>query len=219
MKVPVLGDQGFVRYVDHMGSDLTVVNAARVSFKKSKEDMDQKDKNLISYLAKHRHWTPFAHPQVTLHIKAPVFVARQMFKHKVGATENEVSRRYVNEEPEFYIPEIWRQKPDGSIKQGSINENVANHRRVEELYKKAIQICNGAYEYSIIHGVAPELARAVLPQSMFTEWYWTVSLATAARIFRQRGEETAQMESQEYAWAIDRIVEPLFPVSWEALVT
>lgn len=213
-----LDGQGFVRLVDYMGSDLTVVNAARVSFKKNKDSLDEKDVKLIKYLATHKHWTPFAHPQVTLHVKAPVFVARQLFKHKVGTTENEVSRRYVDDKPEFYTPSLWRKRPDDSIKQGSSNDEVENPESVDDFYKKAIDLCQQAYEYSIMSGVAPEIARGILPQSMMTEWYWTVSLATAARIFNQRADSHAQAESQEYAWAIDTLLAPLFPFSWEALV-
>ena len=215
--IDTLDGQGFVRLVDYMGDDLTVVNAARVSFKKMKSELDEKDVKLISYLAKHKHWTPFAHPQLTFHVKAPIFVARQLFKHKVGTTENEVSRRYVDDAPEFYVPSLWRERPNASIKQGSSDKSIENWESGEEFYVKAVEMCEQAYEYSIMNGLAPEIARGILPQSMMTEWYWTVSLATAARIFNQRSDIHAQSESQEYAWAIDALVAPLFPFSWEAL--
>lgn len=215
--IDTLDGQGFVRLVDHMGDDLTVVNSARVSFSKMKEEIDDKDIKLIHYLAKHKHWTPFAHPQITYHIKAPIFVARQLFKHKIGTVENEVSRRYVDEKPEFYTPSLWRKRPDKSIKQGSKDESISNWKSVEDYYKKAQELASTCYEYSIMNGVAPELARAILPQSMMTEWYWTVSLATAARIFHQRADPHAQSESQEYAWGIDALTAPLFPHAWDAL--
>jgi thymidylate synthase (FAD) len=215
--IDTLDGQGFVRLVDYMGDDLTVVNAARVSFRKMKSEIDEKDIKLIHYLAKHKHWTPFAHPQITYHIKAPIFVARQLFKHKIGTVENEVSRRYVDESPEFYTPTLWRSRPDKSIKQGSSDESIPNWKSVEDYYKKAQDLAANCYEYSIMNGVAPELARAILPQSMMTEWYWTVSLSTAARIYHQRSDPHSQAESQEYAWALDSITAPLYPHAWDAL--
>jgi len=212
-----LDGQGFVRLVDSMGDDLTVVNAARVSFRKQSNELDEKDVKLINYLAKHKHWTPFAHPMVTFHVKAPIFVARQLFKHKVGTTENEVSRRYVDDKPEFYNPTLWRKRPDKSVKQGSQMANIDNWESVEDFYQKSQELAAQCYEYSIMNGLAPELARACLPQSMMTEWWWTVSLATAARVFNQRSDAHAQAEVQDYAWAIDDLMTPVFPFAWEAL--
>lgn len=211
-------DKGFVSYVDHMGSDLTVVNSARVSFNKKKSVLDSSDEKLILYLAKHKHWTPFAHPQIQLHIKAPIFVRTQLFKSKVGFTENEISRRYVKEPPEFYIPSEWRSVPQGSLKQGSGPPlDVDSSRKATPKYITSCTEAIDTYMDLLELGVAPEMARGVLPQSAYTEWYWTGSLAGFARVCNQRLDSNAQMETQEYAKAIGKIMTKLFPVSWEAL--
>ena len=225
-------DNGFVQYVDHMGDDLTVANAARVSFNKmsdwegeqhwtgavSGKKLSDRDKKLINYLAKHKHWTPFAHPQITLRIKAPIFIRTQLFKHKVGFTENEVSRRYVSDSPVVYRPR-WRGKPTGGAKQGSedfmpIDDdyNTAN-RHYEMCVRDALQ----TYEELLKRGVAPEQARSVLPQGTYTEWWWTGSLSSYSRVYRQRSDPHAQWEVQQYADAIGKIIEPLFPESWAVL--
>lgn len=222
-------------YVDHMGSDLTVVNAARVSFAKlsewdykyvacdgcgdggyEEEVLSDKDAKLIRYLAKHRHWTPFAHPQITLHMKAPIFIRTQCFKHKVGFTENEVSRRYVDEEPTFYDPAIWRGRADNK-KQGSSDDAAQDQGSLKWLYSNLIDEATRVYEGMLRIGVAPEQARMVLPQSMYTEWYWTGSLAAYARFVAQRTDPHAQLEIQTLAHQVSEIIEPLFPVSWAAL--
>ena len=233
-------DKGHVDYVDHMGSDLTVCNAARVSFNKESEwglDFDaierlkscpynkddvrilkEKDEKLIRYLAKHNHWTPFAHPQITVRVKAPVSIRTQFFKHKQGFVENEISRRYVSYEPEFYIPR-WRSKPTDGAKQGSEDFVVEETRTnlydaiCRESYEKALHVYNTLIE----NGIAPEQARFVLPQGMYTEWYWTGSLAAFARFYKQRKDDHAQWEIREYASAIGKIIEPFFPVSWKCL--
>jgi thymidylate synthase (FAD) len=224
-------DHGFVHLVDYMGSDLTVVNAARVSFNKESDwDSDpnwtgsqqkilsEKDKKLISYLAKHKHWTPFAHPQITLRIKAPIFIRTQLFKHKVGFVENEVSRRYVSDTPEIYCPQ-WRSKPTNGAKQGSedfvqSSESVNSYNNSwSNIAKNAIE----TYERLIADGVAPEQARSVLPQGTYTEWWWTGSLSAYARVYAQRIDPHAQWEVRQYAQAIYDIVQPLYPVSWGAL--
>jgi thymidylate synthase (FAD) len=214
-----------------MGNDLMVVNAARVSFNKESDwdiepdwnmvrerKLSKKDEKLISYLAKHKHWTPFAHPQITLRIKAPIFIRTQLFKHKVGFVENEVSRRYVSESPVVYSPR-WRGKPTGGAKQGSedfmpINEqyNTAN-RHYEFTIKDAVE----TYQQLIDLGVAPEQARSVLPQGTYTEWWWTGSLSAFARVYHQRSDVHAQWEVSQYADAIAKIIQPLFPVSWKTL--
>jgi thymidylate synthase (FAD) len=202
-------------YVDHMGSDLTVVNAARVSFAKQHDAFAPlADTKLIAFLARNNHWTPFAHPQVTLHMKAPVFVRTQCFKHKVGFTENEVSRRYIDFEPEIYTPGEWRKRAENK-KQGSSNEIVMN-----EAVAGFWLHCEHAvayYRVLIDNGVCPEQARMVLPQAMYTEWYWTGSLAAWARFVKQRTHEGAQQETAELAKQCAEIIAPLFPVSWEAL--
>lgn len=224
-KINVL-DKGHVEYVDHMGSDLTVVNAARVSFAKTSEwettedgarVLSQKDQRLIKYLANHNHWTPFAHPQVTLRIKAPIFVRTQLFKHKVGFTENEISRRYVTNEPEFYTPD-WRAAPTDGAKQGSsdfITDVYVND--LDRMYTRNALECVDIYKELLKEGVAPEQARAILPQGTYTEWWWTGSLSAYARVFKQRIDAHAQWEVQRYAEAIGKILEPLFPHSWAVL--
>ena len=232
-------DKGHVHLVDHMGSDLTVCNAARVSFNKEtdwcideevverlnksgskyhKEDVQklgEGDKKLIKYLATHHHWTPFAHPQITLRIKAPISIRTQMFKHKQGFVENEISRRYVSFEPEFYFPE-WRGKPTNGAKQGS-EHFIKIHKDIDNQYNSAVRVALYTYEQLLEEGVAPEQARFVLPQGMYTEWYWTGSLAAYARFYKQRIDEHAQYEVREYAKAIGSLISPLFRFSWEYL--
>lgn len=226
-KINVL-DYGHVEYMGHMGDDLTVVNVARVSFNKESEweefDADgngilsERDEKLIRYLAKHKHWTPFAHPQISLRIKAPIFIRTQLFKHKVGFVENEVSRRYVSDPPTVYYPR-WRGKPTNGAKQGSedfmpIDEeyNTVN-RHYEFTVKEALQ----TYDELLKRGVAPEQARSVLPQGTYTEWWWTGSLSAFARVYHQRIDSHAQWEVRQYAEAIAKIIQPLFPVSWKTL--
>ena len=211
-----------------MGSDLSVVNAARVSFSKNsnfvwkekqgtstmfEEVLSDKDKKLINYLAKHNHWSPFGHASVQLHIKAPVFVARQLVKHQIGLVWNEVSRRYVDDEPEFYIPKVWRKKPEGSIKQGSSEETV------EYDIAGTIEYTKQTYKNLLKEGIAPEMARMVLPQNMYTEWYWSGTLYAFARVCELRCKDDSQRETRDIAWMIDELVKEKFPVSWEALRT
>lgn len=205
-------------YVSHMGSDATVVNSARVSFDKeaSNYTQEQNDK-LIVYLAKHQHTTPFTHPQITIRETVPIFVARQRFKHVVGFTYNEVSRRYVDDTPEFFIPEVWRERPDGSIKQGS-GEAHPDSFEIGIAYRSVMETTRALYETMIKEGVAPEQARMVLPQSMFTSYYVTGSLAAWARAFKQRIDPHAQLEIQGLAKQWDEIINPLYPVAWKALI-
>jgi len=223
-KVNVL-DNGFVRLIEVMGSDLTVVNAARVSFHKESswdgdisKALNDKDKKLISYLAKHKHWTPFAHPQIMLHIKAPISIRTQLFKHKVGFVENEISRRYVTEEPEIYIPK-WRTKPTNGAKQGSEDflTNEDTLAAAEAMYFEVASDALKTYQWLIGAGIAPEQARFALPQGTYTEWYWTGSLAAYARVFKQRIDPHAQWEVREYATAMGSLIQPYFPVCWEEL--
>ena len=221
-KIKVL-DHGHVEYVEHMGSDLTVVNAARVSFNKESEWSDEedtladKDIKLISYLAKHQHWTPFAHPQITLRVKAPIFIRTQLFKHKVGMVENEMSRRYVTDTPEFYTP-TWRNAPINGAKQGSYEfVDPVLSMELDHMNERIIESALQTYKYLLENGVAPEQARAILPQSTYTEWWWTGSLSAYARIFKQRSDAHSQWEVQQYASAIGEIIEPLFTNSWNVL--
>ncbi len=204
-----------VELVDYMGTDATVANAARVSFNKHKDTFDKGDEKLISYLADHHHWTPFAHPQITVRMAAPVSIRTQCFKHKVGFTENEISRRYVSDEPSFFIP-VWRGKPTNGAKQGS-SDVLTSTMVVNAVYGKAIDACTFAYESLLEEGVAPEQARLILPQGMITEWYWTGSLSAFARFYKQRTHEGAQKEIADLAEMVQEIIEPLYPVSWKAL--
>lgn len=195
-----------------------VVNAARVSFKKQSPTLEEKDIKLINYLAKHKHWTPFAHPQICLHIKAPFPIRTQFFKHKIGFVENEVSRRYVDDEPEYFYPR-WSHRPEGSMKQGAGNHVDTDLQNKSYLiYSQAIDMCNSAYQNLLSNGIAPEQARMVLPLGTYTEWYWTGSLAAYARFYIQRSDPHAQAEIREYAEEIGSIINGLYPVSWQALI-
>jgi thymidylate synthase (FAD) len=205
-----------------MGTDALVVDAARVSFSKEASNYteDQNDR-LINYLARHNHFTPFTHPTICIREKVPIFVARQRFKHVVGFTYNEVSRRYVDDAPEFHVPDVWRSRPDGSVKQGSgteVIEKLENGAVVTKAYKVLMDYCLDIYTKMIESGVAPEQARMVLPQSMFTEYYCTGSLAAWARAYKLRSDSHAQSEIRDLAAEWDTIIRPLFPVSWAALV-
>ena len=220
-------------YVDHMGSDLTVVNSARVSFNKESKPQANglvsiPDEKLIRYLAKHNHFTPFTHPVITLRETVPIFVARQRFKHVIGFTYNEVSRRYVDDTPEFYVPDEWRSRPEGSLKQGSgtstVPELVADDfpgggysMPTTEVYQTYLSLGAKLYQRMLDAGIAPEQARMVLPQSMLTSYYVTGSLAAWARAFKLRIDPHAQLEIQTLAQQWETIIEPLFPVSWDAL--
>ena len=200
-----------VELIDHMGSDLSVVNAARVSFAKAHEEFDEKtDPQLINYLAKHNHWSPFGHASIQFHIKAPVFVARQLVKHQVGLVWNEVSRRYVDSEVEFYEPLAWRLAAKNK-KQGSSEETTEYSPAPAYLFAKQ------CYENMLKLGIAPEMARMILPQSMMTEWYWSGTLYAFARVCNLRCKPDAQKETQDIAWKIDEHAKKLFPVSWRAI--
>ncbi len=227
-----------VDLIDCMGSDLTITNSARVSFnkesvweidtEKDEDVLSDKDARLIKYLAQHNHWSPFAHTCIQLRVKAPIFVARQLVKHQIGLVWNEVSRRYVDSEPEFYFPKVWRGRPEGSIKQGSagVVERVRFHDNsgngveysVDGTVRRFIAQSLSMYQDLIDGGVAPELARIVLPVNVMTEWYWTGSLMAFCRVCRERLAPGAQAETREVAEMIAEIVAPLFPVGWAALM-
>jgi thymidylate synthase (FAD) len=213
-----------VTYKGSMGNDLTVVNAARVSFGKEsewdyeesdaysfKQHMKARDKKLIQYLAKHKHISPFGHCFASFHIKAPLFVARQLVKHKF-LRWNEISRRYVDSEPEFYKPSEWRGR-SADKKQGSEGIITISDCIIEDIYKDIFI----RYRLLLDLGVCPEQARMVLPQSMMTEWYWSGSLDAFADMCNLRCKPDTQAETAEVAWEIDRIMIDLFPVSWRAL--
>ena len=205
-----------VEHIDHMGNDDSVVNAARVSFAKQ-ADQYTEDQNarLIKYLARHNHWTPFAHAFVTLRFKAPIAIHAQCVKHQVVFAMNTVSRRYVSDKPELFIPE-FRLAPEGSVKQGSGEVHPDNaHWQVnyEDLMNKAVDL----YLMMIDGDVAPEQARFVLPQGVMTEWVWSGSLQAWARFYTQRIDPHAQQEIQFLAQEVDKIVGALYPVAWDAL--
>lgn len=232
-------------HIDHMGSDLSVVNAARVSFgKKSKWDMEcqtcgsgpfscdcdlvwngvefmppicvyknklkDSDSKLIKYLAKHKHYSPFGHCFASFHIKAPIFVARQLVKHEY-LRMNEISRRYVDSEPEFYVPDVWRGRATDK-KQGS--EGVVQNVNDDQYTVYSLDLYDGLLQ----QGVAPEMARMVLPQSMYTEWYWSGSMDAFANMCNLRLKEDTQYETRLVAQQIDKVMQELYPVSWSALV-
>ena len=198
-------------YMDHMGSDLSVVNAARVSFGKKSEAFLEGDARLIKYLASHGHISPFGHCFASFHVKAPVFVARQLVKHKF-LRWNEISRRYVDDDPQFYTPDVWRGKAE-NVKQGS--EGVV-HTDAEPAFVNHTAL--RTYKEMLKEGVAPEMARMILPQNTMTEWIWSGSLDAFADMARLRCATDTQAESQQVAWDIYFCMEELFPVSWLALM-
>lgn len=203
-----------VELVGHYGDDLSVVNAARVSFHKISEEMTSGDEKLINYLAKNKHFSPFNHSFLSFRVKAPIFVARQLVKHKFMPW-NEVSRRYVDDEPEFYIPDI-RVRAE-SVKQGSGGihpDELEYAAHIEDMYMEALHL----YNRLLKNNVAPEIARAVLPQSMMTEWIWSGTLGAFGDMLKLRMDPHAQAESQIVAYKIYNIILQHFPVSIDALI-
>lgn len=213
--------------IDSMGTDLTVVNAARVSFNKKSDFMEVwgqggtgtcelqlsgKDVKLIKYLATHNHTSPFRHCFATIHVKAPIFVARQCCKHQVGMSWNEVSRRYVDEEPELYWPAVWRARSEDK-KQGSSDVQMLTPKDLIDYCEDLV----GYYCSLIDIGVAPEQARMILPQNTYTEWYWSGSLQAWAHVCNLRCAPDTQQETREVANQIDSICADLWPVSWKEL--
>jgi thymidylate synthase (FAD) len=212
-----------VTYIDHMGSDLSVVNSARVSFGKKSKSLGEvgigdepimvpvlhdNDVRLIRYLAKHKHKSPFNHAFTTFHVKAPIFVARQLVKHEYMPW-NEISRRYVDDEPEFYVPTVWRGR-SADKKQGSEGEvkyegPLGNYNQLD-IYKELLRV-----------GIAPEQARMVLPQSTMTEWYWSGSLFAFAKMCGLRLKDDTQYETRLVAQEIEDYMMDIYPNSWEAL--
>ena len=212
-------------YVDHMGSDLSVVNAARVSFGKKSESLGtsgvegghmtpilhDQDKRLIKYLAKHKHMSPFGHAFASFHVKAPIFVARQLVKHKF-LRWNEISRRYVDDDPEFYMPDQWRGRADDK-KQGSGIALADQDIHIGTTQRIVFML----YESMLKKGVCPEQARMVLPQNTMTEWYWSGSLDAFSDMCNLRCKEDTQFETSQAAQCISQAMSNLFPLSWEAL--
>jgi len=218
-----------VTYVNHMGNDMTVVNAARVSFAKESTWDDynseteqyvlkDKDRKLVHYLAEHKHTSPFGHCFASFHIKAPIFVARQLVKHKF-LRWNEISRRYVDSEPEFYEPDEWRGKADDK-KQGSSDKKITHVGSLTVPIRSGAHNgrCIELYRDMIFAGIAPEQARMILPQSTMTEWYWSGSLDAFADMCKLRCANDTQAETQEVAWGISFKMEELFPASWQELM-
>lgn len=209
-------DHGSIELLDTFGSDLTVVNAARVSFNKTSTEITEKDEKLIKFLAEHNHVTPFFHPQAQFRIKMPIFVAREWFRHQIGFARNEVSRRYVDEKPVCYLPGIVRAR-DAKLKQGSKAEGVGDNTMAREIIKDINERACESYEDLLALGVAPELARTVLPQGMYTEFIETGSLSAFARLCKLRLDPTAQWEIRQYAEVVRTLLMDKFPVSWAAL--
>lgn len=225
-------DNGYVRLVDVLGSDLTVVNAARVSYQKESKELNEKDERLIRFLAREGHTSPFRHAMLQFEIYAPLMVARQWWKYVIGSSHmeaagdtmnawNESSRRYVTEEPVFYIPkkDEWRSMPE-NVKQGS--GDVLDSSLGEKLTKELSEyILSGVekYEKAMENGVCAEEARLFLPSyGMYVRWYWTASLQSVCHFIKQRSEEHAQLEIREYAKAVHKLTKEKFPVSGEVLV-
>lgn len=222
-----------VELLDYMGDDLDVVNAAKVSFSKEsewdfetdyesgvpvevREVLAEKDKKLINYLAKHGHWTPFAHTAFKFRVAAPVPIRTQCFKHKIGMVENEESRRYISTTPEIFIPEFFRNKPEGSIKQGSAGQHPDNALLISE-YKRCTQNSVDLYESMLKRGVCPEQARFILPQGAIVNWIWTGNLVSFANFYLKRTDPTAQKEVKVVAELAGKEIANIFPVSWKAL--
>ena len=206
-----------VSRMDSMGSDLTVANAARVSFAKHKEELDVSDEKLIKFLAEHGHWSPFSHVFIQFKIDAPIFVARQLQKHQVGLAWNEVSRRYVDSEPEFYSPDEWRRRATDK-KQGSMSEPVPSQKVVNSIKKEYDTVALDCYNRLLKLKVCPEQARMLLPQDMMTSWYWSGSLYAFSRVCNLRLKEDAQAETREVAQSISNHCAIEFPISWKNLV-
>ena len=208
-----------VELLESAGGDLSIVNSARVSFNKETEELEGKDEKLIKYLAKHKHMTPFRHNYIKVRCKVPVFLARQLMKHQAGLSWNEVSRRYVDEGVEFYVPEEWRLRPDDSIKQGS-GETLGEDRNkvLDHEYNRFLGDALQFFTAMVGRGeIAPEMARMVLPQSMMVDFIWTGNLLAFAHVYNLRAGEGAQKEAQDFAKLLGEAIAPEFPVGWAAL--
>ena len=205
-----------VKLIDSMGGDLSIVNSARTSFAKWKEEMDEKDERLVSYLGENKHITPFRHNCLQFMCTAPVFIARQLMKHQAGLTWSERSMRYLDEPVGYFVPEYWRERPDKSIKQGSAGKHD-NSDMFDHLYTELLDKSCDLYEEMIKDGVAPEMARMVLPQSMLVTWVWTGNLMAFAHVYNLRIKSNAQIEAQEFAKALAEEIPESFKIGWEAL--
>lgn len=218
-----------VEYLDHMGDDLRIANVARVSFAKWKEHFDDRDKGLLEYLATglaiedrddfekmakaHTHWSPFAHCFLSVRVSAPIFLARQLVKHQVGLSWNEESRRYISNEPTYWVPETLHQRPDGSIKQGS-GERHVEHDVLAAQITQHFETSLLLYQKLLAENVAPEEARVVLPLNTMTHWVWSGSLMAFFRVYLQRADGHAQLAAQEFAEKLGSVLEDKFPASY-----
>jgi thymidylate synthase (FAD) len=218
-RIPLLDGCGYVELLDTFGDDLTVVNAARVSFAKESTVMEPRDEKLIHYLADHHHITPFFHPQLRFRLKMPIYVAREWFRHTIGFARNEVSRRYVDDAPEFYLPQVNSMRErDTNIKQGSKTTAIEEARHYRDTMKTfQSQAADLYWELIKEANLAPELARGILPQSMYTEFIETGSLSAYARLCSLRLDPQAQEEIRVYAAAVSGLIQEKFPVSWKSL--
>ena len=220
MKIQVL-DKGFIEVVDSLGSDLTVVNSARVSFGKRKTKFDKSDERLVRYLAKYKHYSPFRHLQVQFHVKAPEFVMRQWYKHVVGIETtsnssakdhawNEISGRYVPVE-EFYVPEVWRKQSDDNKQASEGVLDDLQQKRMTSVFNEYMRQVEMAYDRMIDAGMAKEQARIILPLNQYTEVYWTASFQAIMNFIELRNEKTSQIEIQEYAKSMLDLMHQTFP--------
>lgn len=215
----LLDGKGSIELLETFGSDLTVVNAARVSFAKESKEIKGGDEKLIQYLAKHNHISPFFHPQLRFRLKMPIFVAREWFRHTVGFSRNEVSRRYVDTKAECYIPSAEQlRERDSNKKQGSKDLPPPEAGTAHEHIRDATFAAMDCYEKLLELKVAPEVARMILPQSMYTEFIETGSLYAYARLCLLRLDPQAQKEIRDYATCLDKLLREAFPVSWKALM-
>jgi thymidylate synthase (FAD) len=208
-----------VEYIDSLGEDLTVVNTARVSFDKWKvneENISEKDIKLINYLAEHEHFLPFRHIQLQLRCSAPIWLARQLGKHQVGFSWSEVSRRYVDKNIEFYDMKEFRSRPENGIKQGSGGVHEESER-INQIFTDIQHYCLDTYNILINMGLAPEQARAILPQNMMTSWIWTGSLLGYFNMWKLRSTEHAQVEARIFAEKVNTICLEKFPNAWTKL--
>ncbi len=205
-------DKGFVRLVDVMGSDMSVVNSARISFAKEVTDIGDRDEKLIKYLWEHRHTSPFRHATLQFHVKAPLFVLRQWMKHQIGCSWNEVSGRYVKfDNADFYMPSVWREQHE-SNKQGS-KGSIESQESANLFYQDSMRLAVTRYKNLLDLGVCKEQARMVLPLSMYTECYWTASLQAIMHFLELREDSHSQWEIQQYAVAIRELALEHFPIS------
>lgn len=220
-----------VELIESAGGDLSIVNSARVSFDKESEYdveltekreikfvLSERDTKLVNYLAKHKHITPFRHNFIQLRCSVPLFLARQLMKHQAGLTWNEVSRRYVDDMPDFYVPKEWRKRPEDGIKQGSgcsVTDDIAE--AANEEYDYFMRHAKMLYTNLLAMNIAPEMARMVLPQSMMVDFIWSGNLLAFSHVYNLRSGEGAQVEAKMFAKLLDDVIRPEFPVGWEAL--